>query len=253
MTEVQTTTSAALSSNASNPTQRVPGIKHLVMLSLLVVSALTVSAQKSVVAEALSKHGIDAGILDPEALQQPSDYAYDLKATTTVAGKQTVTLAQFDPTKPAEERWTVVSVNGQSPSRGEVNSFRKEHAKPQSTTRADDASYKVDKETSDYLLISYKQDPTSIPKDASFMKDCRMYLTINLKTKKAEQAQVLNEKPVKIKMLTADKFEITVKYSWNNEAKRYFNVSEGLDMQAKFLGQSANVETASEYSNFTKK
>ncbi|ASZ12586.1 hypothetical protein KTO58_11595 [Chitinophaga pendula] len=232
---------------------QVPGIKQVVALSLLVTSTLTVSAQKSVVLDAFSKYGIDASLLEPTTLQQPTDYAYDLKATSTAAGKQTVTMAQYDPSKPAEERWTVVSVNGQSPSRGEVNSFRKEHAKPASSSRADDASYKIDKETADYLLISYKQDPTSLPKDASFMKDCRMYMTINLKTKKAEQSQVLNEKPVKIKMLTAEKFEIMVKYNWNSEAKRYFTVSEALDMQAKFLGQTANVETASAYSNFAKK
>lgn len=229
-------------------------IKSLLVIFLLAVSTYTVSAQKSVVVAALSKHGIDAGILDPQTMQQQDDYAFDLKFTSTTAGKQTVTLAKFDPSNPESERWTVVSVDGKSPSRAEINSFRKNHSKQQPvTTRADDSSYKIDKETADYLLVSYKQDPASTPKDAGFMKDCRFYLTINLKTGKAEQVQAINEKPVKIKILNAEKFELTVKYSWNDQAKRYFTINEDLNMLAKFLGQTTTVETVSEYTNYTKK
>ncbi|SEW52263.1 hypothetical protein [Chitinophaga arvensicola] len=230
------------------------GIKSLLGVCLLVASTLAVSAQKSAVLDAFSKHGIDAGLLDPEALKQPDNYAFDLRFSSTAAGKQTVTEAKFDPSKSEEERWTVVSVDGKSPSRGEVTSFRKNHAKPESAPiKADDASYKVEKETGDYLVISYKQDAASVPKDASFMKDCRSFMTINLKTKRAEEVKAINEKPVKVKILNAEKFEVTVKYNWNEQAKRYFTVSDNLNMLAKFIGQTTNVETISEYSNFTRK
>lgn len=228
-------------------------IKSLAVSLLLVTATLGATAQKSVVLDALSKHGIDASILDPQTLQQPDDYAFDFRFTSTAGGKQTVTVARFDPSNAAEERWAVVSVDGKAPTRAEVNTFRKNHSKQQVSTRVDDASYKIDKETADYLLISYKQDPASVPKDASFMKDCRSYLTINLKTKRIEQVQAINEKPVKVNIVNADKFEVTVKYSWNEQAKRYLTASDNLNMIAKFLGQSASVETMSEYSNYTRK
>jgi len=228
-------------------------IKSLAVSLLLVTATLGATAQKSVVLDALSKHGIDAGVLDPQALQQPDDYAFDLRSASTAGGKQTVTVAKFDPSNAAEERWTVVSVDGKAPTRAEINTFRKNHNKQQASTRVDNASYKIDKETADYLLISYKQDPASVPKDASFMKDCRSYLTINLKTKRVEQVQAINEKPVKVNILNAEKFELTIKYNWNEQAKRYLTASENLNMLAKFLGQSTSVETASEYSNYTRK
>lgn len=227
--------------------------KALVALFVLVGSALTVSAQKSVVSDAFSKHGLDASLLNPESLQQPEDYAYDFKQTTITAGKQTTIVAKFDPSNAKEEQWTVVSVDGKSPSKSEINTFRKNQAKQSSSDLADDASYKIEKESGDYLVVSYKLNPGSIPKDAPFMKDCRSYLTINLKTKKLEQAQVLNEKPVKIKILSADKFDIVTKYSRNDQAKRYFAVNQTLNMQAKFMGQAVTVETTTEYSNYTKK
>lgn len=228
-------------------------LKTLFALFLWVISTLSVSAQKSAVLDVFSKHGIDAGILDPNYLQQPEDFAYDLRQTTIAGGKETVIEAKFDPAGPKDEQWTVVAVNGKSPSKSDINSFRKNQSKPAESNQADIASYRVEKESSDYLVVSYKPDAASIPRDAAFMKDCRSYLTINLKNKALEQVQVLNEKPVKIKILNAEKFDVVTKYSWNGQAKRYFAMNQNLNILAKFLGQTVTVQTTSEYSGYTKK
>jgi hypothetical protein len=226
--------------------------RTLLVLFILVVSTLHVSAQKTVVLDAFSKHNIDAGMLNPANLQEPDDYAFDLKQTTIAAGKTNVTIAKFDPSRPKEEQWTVVSVDGKSPSKGDVNSFRKNKVKQQSSEQSDDASYKIEKESADYLVISYKPNATTVPKDAAFMKDCRLYMTINLKTCKLEQVQAQNEKPVKIKILNVEKFDLVMKYN-QNDAKRYFPVNEDLNIQAKFIGQPVTVQTLTERSNFVKK
>lgn len=222
-------------------------------LFLLVVGTFSASAQKSAVLDAFSKHGIDASILNMENTQEPENFAYDFKQTTITAGKTSVTVAKFDPSSPKEEQWTVVSIDGKTPSKGDINTFRKNQVKPQTASKADDSSYKIEKESGDQLVISYKVDPATIAKDAAFMKDCRSYMTINLKTKKLEQVQALNEKPVKIKILNADKLDLVVKYVKNEEAKRYFPVYQDLNIQAKFIGQAVNVQTTTEFSNYTKK
>lgn len=228
-------------------------IKTLLILFILVVSTLHVSAQKTVVLDAFSKHGIDAGILSPANLQEPDDYAFDFRQTTIAANKTTVTIAKFDPSGPKEEQWTVISVNGKSPSKGDISSFRKNKVKEGASGQADDASYKIEKESADYLVVSYKPNATTVSKDAAFMKDCRLYMTINLKSCKLEQVQALNEKPLKIKILNAEKLDLITKYSYNGQAKRYFPVNEDLNIQAKFMGQAVNVQTVTERSNFTKK
>lgn len=228
-------------------------IKSVLTGCFVAVATMSAFAQKSVVESAFSKYEIDNKILDAEYLQQPSNYAYDMKQTLSAAGKETVTMATFDPTRPKDEQWNVLSINGKAASKSDVNSFRKTREKPAETNRADDATYKIDKETADYLVISYKLDPSSLPKEASFMKDCRMVMTINLKTKRLEKTQAFNEKPVRIKILTADKFELTVKHVWNDQAQRYFTTGDDLNMLAKFIGQETNVRTTSEYSNFAKK
>lgn len=228
------------------------GMKLLLAL-FIVLSAMGVSAQKNAVLDAFAKHGIDAGVLNPENLQLPKNYAYELQQTTITSASQKVIRAQFDPSMPVEEQWTVLTVDGKSGSRSDTNSFRKNQKKDKPMAQTDDATYRIEKETPGQLVISYKQNPNPSDKDAAFMKDCRMYMTINLKTKKVEQVQAINEKPLKIKMLNAEKFDLTIKYSWNEQAKRYFTTTENLDMMAKFLGQATQVQTLSEYSNYTKR
>lgn len=228
------------------------GMKVLFPLLLLMSIMLRVSAQKPVVLEIFSKYGIDPAILNSDELKRPDGYAFDFKQTVATAGKQTVTVAKFDPSSPNGEQWTVVSLDGKTPSKGELNSFRKNQV-ISATPKPDDSSYKIEKENQDYLQISFKLDPNSIPKDAAFMKDCKSYLTVNLKTKKLEQSQIINEKPVKIKILTAEKFEGISKYNWNAQEKRYLITAEEVNIQAKFMGQAVNVQTSTAYTNYTRK
>lgn len=227
-------------------------IKTLAALFLLMISTFTVSAQKAAVLTAFAKHGIDVNILNPETLQTPDNFSYEMRQTTITSESTKIIVAKFDPTSPKPEQWTVISVDGKSPSRSDTNSFRK-NQKEKATPKTDDSSYKIEKETPDALVISYKQNPGNDSKDVAFIKDCRSYMTINLRTKKIEQIQTLNEKPLKISILTAEKFNLVAKYNWNDQAKRYLSVTENLDMQAKFMGQSTPIQTITEYSNYAKK
>lgn len=227
-------------------------MKKLLTLLLLSVSALTVSAQKQAVLDAFKKHGIDTAVLGQNLKKQPDNYTYDLKYSTITGDKEAVTLAKYDPSQPADDRWTVISVKGKAPSSGEIKTFKKNHSKQPVAGKTDDATYLVEKETPDYLVISYKQDPASIPEEAKFMKDCRQHMTINLKTKRMEKLQSLNEKPLKIKIFNAEKLDLVIKFTWNEEEQRYFTESEDLNLIVKFLGQLAPMETLSEYSNYKK-
>ncbi|GAA4312675.1 hypothetical protein GCM10023149_08130 [Mucilaginibacter gynuensis] len=209
------------------------------------------SAQKSLVTSALSKYGLDQSFLDAANLRAPVDHAFDLKESTTVAGKTKVILAKFEPSATEHERWKVVSVDGKSPSLYETNTFRNARAKPP-VDKPDETTYKIDSETTDQMVISYKMDAASIPKEASFLKDCRVILSIDLKNKQLTQLQLLNEKPVKIGPLTANKFEIVTKYFYDKLTKRYFPLNDNVHMDAAFLGKTVTTQIETVYSNYTK-
>ncbi|WP_214227714.1 hypothetical protein [Pedobacter sp. B4-66] len=227
-------------------------MKKIILLVILNLSALILFAQKSVVFESFKKYGIDPAILEINSGNRPENYTFDYKYTVITGDKETVTLAQFDPSKPEEERWQVISVKGKTPSRSEIKTFRKNHSKTPVAAKTDDSSYKIEKVTADSLVISYKQIPESIPEEAKFMKDCKLYMTVNLKTGRLEKLQSLNEKPLKIKIFNAEKLDLVVKYKYDEKEKRYFTESEDLNLMIKFLGQLTPMETLSEYSNYKK-
>jgi hypothetical protein len=61
------------------------------------------------------------------------DHAFTrtIRSEATIIGKRmkAVSVENFDPTKPADERWTLVSVNGAPPSAAKLRKYRKEAAK----------------------------------------------------------------------------------------------------------------------------
>ncbi len=228
-------------------------MKNILSLSLIMLSFLSTFAQKSAVIAALNKQGIDTSILSAQSKQKPNDYSYDLKYTSIAENKETVTLANFNPSKPEAERWTVISIEGKTPSKSAIATFRKNHIKPSAAVSLpDESTYQVEKETADILVISYKLDARSIPAEASFMKDCRLHLNINLKTKKLEKIESLNEKPLKIKIFNAQKMDLVVTLGYNEAEQQYYTISEDLNLIIKFLGQLVPMETLSEYSNYKK-
>jgi len=228
-------------------------MKNLLSLLLFFLSILPTFAQKSAVLKTFAKYGIDTNILNPKSREKPKNYAFNLKYTSITNDKEIVTTANFDPSRPADERWTVIAIKGKSPSQSEIKTFRKNRSVPENiSAAADDNSYKIEKENADQLVVSYKQDPSMLPQDASFMKDCRLYMTINLKTKRLEKLQSLNEKPLKIKIFNAEKLDLVVTFSFDEAEQRYFTLSEDLNLVVKFLGQLTPMETISEYSDYKK-
>lgn len=232
--------------------------KYYMLKNILTISSLVIlmicnmqaAAQKSVVTAALSKYGVDPVFLDPANLRTPADHAFDLKESTTTAGKTKVIRARFEPLGAGREQWKVTSVDGRSPTRYETNTFRNTREKPP-VDKPDETTYRIDSETPEQLVVSYKLDAASIPKDAAVLKDCRAVLTVDLRTKQLAQLKLVNEKPVRIGPLTASKFEVVTMYAYDKQLGRYVPSKDNLDMFAAFLGKSVTTQIETLYSNFT--
>src|SRR5205807_564304 len=72
-------------------------------------------------------------VLEQTKTINPDDYAFtrSIRSEQTSGGKseQKVTVEKFDPTKPSDARWTLISVNGASPSADALKEFQKDSAK----------------------------------------------------------------------------------------------------------------------------
>lgn len=225
-------------------------IISLASFVLILICTMQATAQRSVVTAALSKYGVEPVFLEPANLRTPADRAFDLEESTTTAGKTKVILARFEPAGADHEKWKVTLVDGRTPTRYETNTFRYTRKKPP-VDKPDEATYRIDSETTELLVISYKLEAASIPKDAAVLKDCRVILTVDLRTKRLAQLKLVNERPVKIGPLNASKFEVVTQYTYDKQMGRYLPLKDNMEMEAAFLGRSVTTHIETVYSGYT--
>jgi hypothetical protein len=88
--------------------------------------------------------------------------------------------------------------------------------------------------------------------DNAFIKDFRVYLTINTQTGKITKVENVNEKPLKIKTFNIPTLNTYSELTWSEADKRYMPKKDNTTMVIKLLGQEATTVTILEYSNFKK-
>jgi len=229
------------------------------MKKILFIVALTMSisafSQNEEVMKKLKEAGITGEILSSNLKDSDAEYFYDVKITTVNSSETKVEECKFDPTKEIGKRWILKSVNGGSPSKKDLKNFDKAHntKQPNINGKVDENSWKIEKDDTDYLLVSFKYDKTSLPKKYAFLGDCKGLAHFNKKTKSLEKAEFVNERPVKIKIFNVTKLDMSVKYFYNKDAQTYMVKEEDLDMQVKLLGQLVDINEKSEFSNYKKK
>ncbi len=105
---------------------------NIIPLTLTIIAVLHLGCAAPVFAQH-NPDELKQRILAQAQSLSPDDYAFTrtVKSEQTSGGKteQKVTVEKFDPTKPADARWTLVSVDSAAPSADALKTFRTEAAK----------------------------------------------------------------------------------------------------------------------------
>lgn len=217
-----------------------------ILLAALLLSTSTVFAQKSAVLQALKKYNVNEDVLSTNLKGNLEKYPHEVQRTVTLNEKDKVYISTFDPNKQDPPQWTLVSVNGKSPSKGEQNAFTKEHDM-KLDFKIDENTLQVAKDDGSVLEINYQYDPTSLDKDHQFLKDCLYTLHINAKTGRLEKMTEINLKDVKIKILKVTKIATTVNYRYIDKDKIYVPTDSYIEVVIRMLGNELPMITAEKY------
>jgi hypothetical protein len=192
----------------------------------------------------------------------PDDYAFTRTVRTeqTSSGKteKKVSVERFDPTKTAEARWALVSVDGAPPSADAVKTFRTDAAKRRIP------GY--------YRLAGYLGTPATASTDsrgrtvfhfAALPKDTAKVMDTDVSQNATADATVsevngvpfveqvhLNVRPMRIKLLMKlERYESTARYRIGPEGKPLLN-EQTSDMSGSGMGQEGRVHTVATYSDY---
>lgn len=218
----------------------------LFLIGLLLISS-TAFAQKAAVLQVLKKYNVSEDVLSTNLKANLEKYRHEVQRTVTLNEKDKVYISTFDPMKQELPQWTLVSVNGKSPSKNEQKAFTKEHDN-KLDFKIDESSLAIAKDDGSQLEITYQFDPASLDKEHGFLKDCLYTIHINAKTGKMEKITETNLKDLRIKILKVTKMTTLVNYRYIEKDKLYVPTDSRVEIIIKMLGNELPMVTSEVYS-----
>jgi len=232
--------------------------KTILLSAMAIVFGLftnsTVFGQKADVEKKLQEYGIPNGFFEDNLKDENANHSFKIKTTTITDQETKVEEGTFDPTLPDGERWKLISVNGNEPSKKEIKQFHKAHNTSEDSSMGEptDDDWKIIDDNDSELVISFKYKEENLPHKYKFLAKCTGKVFINKKNKKLDRVEFKNNGPLKVKIFNVDKLEMTVKYQLEEESQTYMIEKEDILMDARILGQTVEVKETSEFSDYKK-
>jgi hypothetical protein len=192
----------------------------------------------------------------------PDDYAFTrtVRSQQTSNGKteQKVSVEKFDPTKPTEARWTLVSVDGAPPSADALKTFRTESVKRRVPGYARLAGYLGTPATA-----STDSRGRTVFHFAALPKDTVKVMDSDVSQNAAADASLseanggpfveqvrITVRPMRLKLIMKlDRFESTARYRMGPEGKPLL-LEQTSDMSGSGMGQEGGAHTVVTYSDY---
>ena len=228
---------------------------------LTIIAVLCLGAATAALAQN-NKDELKQRVLAQAQSISPDDYAF----TRTIRSEQLsggntekkVTIEKFDPTKPADARWTLVSVDGNPPSADALKTFRTDSAKRRVPGYYRLAGYfgapaTASSDSRGRTVFHF----AALPKDTAKVMDTDVSqnATVDASVSDAngvpfaEQIHVI-VKPMRIKLLMKlERYESTARYRIGPEGKPLL-IEQTSDMTGSGMGQEGKAHTVITYGDY---
>ncbi len=132
------------------------------------------TAQKAEIEKRLLELGLETDLAFNNLSENSTDYACNATMTETTSEKTTVETASFNPLNAQGSRWTLNTVNGESPSKKEIKKFNKAHNAKQDNVKAepDDNSWEIVADDDHMFVIGLKYNEADLPHKYKFLALC---------------------------------------------------------------------------------
>ncbi len=230
----------------------------MIIPALLVFTVLGISnqatAQKAEIEKRLLELGIEANLAFNNLSENSSEYSCNATMTETTSEKTTVETASFDARKAEGSRWTLNTVNGESPSKKDIKKFNKAHNAKQDNLKAepDDNSWEIVTDDDHMFVIGLKYNEADLPHKYKFLAQCNAEIYVDKEAKRLYKVKFYNTTPIKIKGINVVKLDMTIELMLAEDGKAMLLKDETVIMDAKLLGQLIEITEEIEFYNYKK-
>lgn len=212
-------------------------MKYYSFLSILLISSLANSQTNDIVKklELFRLHTSDF----VQNLQSPDTTLFFNYSRTITTGDSTYAeTGVYDPSRPLDERWELLTTNGKPPGKTDKETFAKTNSSHlhQSPVMVNDTTLDTDVE-GNYMIVLFRLRPETVPAHLSFLNDCNGKAYISIAKGRLEKVVYSSTREVNYYGVKASKLIMEVSYEYISAAKSFRVFMEQVDLTVN-LGES---------------
>ena len=231
-------------------------MKKIILIPLILIVLTTFSQSKTT--DVLAKYNLTPDHVLSLIDLSTSTMSFDAASTTTTIVESTEKKTQqkrtytFDGKKTEGEKYTLLTYNGETPSKKKIKKFNKEkNSTPQyKEITLSEKDFFIKSEDDKMLIIGFNVPEEQINSKIAFMAHCTGFIAINKESKKAESIEIKNNEGFNLKIFHVTNMDINITLAFNETLKEYYLLDESTQMVALLMGSTIDITIEEKFTNF---
>ena len=146
----------------------------VLVIGLFSLLSRSATAQNEEILARLKEFKIDEERLSSNIKEEDAVHAYTLTSLTGSKDGNVESIAKYDPLQKVGKRWTLLTVNGAAPEKGDIKQFNKLHNPKNKNIsgKIDPTSYEIERDDKKFLIVKFRYIKESLPSKFRFLGDC---------------------------------------------------------------------------------
>ena len=233
-------------------------MKKQVIMAIMLISAFSLSAQKQNASDLLKEAGftaenvlsfIDMSEASYSFMASSSTVTYQASNNNTSKTKKIYT---FDSSKKLGEKFTLISVDGDTPRKKDFKHFNKEKnsTEPNEAIKLGKDDFTIQSNNEETAVIAFNIPAEQLNRQTAFMAHCTGYIYIDKKKGRIKKIQIKSNEAFNLKIFHVTEMTIDINIAYNEEYKTYYVSDEQSKMKVLLLGSIVDFTIKEDYSDF---
>jgi hypothetical protein len=224
----------------------------VLVIGLFSLLSRSATAQNEEILARLKEFKIDEERLSSNIKEEDAVHAYTLTSLTGSKDGNVESIAKYDPLQKVGKRWTLLTVNGAAPEKGDIKQFNKLHNPKNKNIsgKIDPTSYEIERDDKKFLIVKFRYIKESLPSKFRFLGDCDARVYCKKDIMEISYAEFTNFRPTKVKMFNVEDLLVEMYYIYDEDSKSYIHEEARMDIKAMIFGLKQEVEIINYYSDY---
>lgn len=227
-------------------------MKYYTFLALLLISSMA-GSQTNDIAKKLELFRLHTSDFVRNLQAPDTTLSFNYKRTITTGDSTYIEEGVYNPSMPSNERWELLTKNGQPASKADKEAFIKTNSTylHPSPVMVNDTTLDTDVE-GNYMIVLFRLRPETVPDHLSFLKDCNGKAYISIAKGRLEKIVYSSTREVNYYGTKASKLIMEASVEYISAAKSFLPYMEQVDLTVNQGDSVTGTRDIREYTGYRK-